>query len=171
LKKILIYGYGNPGRQDDGLGIMLVERLEQWSLTNQINYVFFDANYQLNIEDALTISKYDMVIFVDASVEEIESVQLTRVVASQKTEFTMHAMAPAFILHLCQTLYGKFPYTYLLHIKGYEFDFLGDISQSAEKNLAEGIDLLKRFINNSNNPFELIERYLGLKKETKTSLS
>ena len=40
MKKILIYGYGNPGRQDDGLGTMLVERLEQRVLANQINYLF-----------------------------------------------------------------------------------------------------------------------------------
>ena len=29
--RILIYGYGNPGRQDDGLGIRLSEELENWA--------------------------------------------------------------------------------------------------------------------------------------------
>jgi len=31
MKKTLIYGYGNPGRQDDAIGIMLVEKLEHWA--------------------------------------------------------------------------------------------------------------------------------------------
>ena len=171
MKKILFYGYGNPGRQDDGLGILFVERVERWVNEKQIKFIDFDSNYQLNIEDALTISDYDLVIFVDASVEEIMDFRLTRVEPNQKTEFTMHSMAPAFVLHLCQTLYGKFPRTYLLHLKGYKYDFMGEISQAAEKNLSEGIDLFKRFITNSNNPLESIERYLELKEETKTSLS
>ena len=44
MKKILLYGYGNPGRQDDGLGVLLVEELEKWSKINQIDSSFI---YQL----------------------------------------------------------------------------------------------------------------------------
>ncbi|NJK85082.1 MAG: hypothetical protein HC906_03035 [Bacteroidales bacterium] len=32
---ILIYGYGNPGRQDDGLGVLLCERLLKWVHENK----------------------------------------------------------------------------------------------------------------------------------------
>ena len=52
-RKILVYGYGNPGRQDDGLGVALVEELEQWVATEKIPGLDFDSNYQLNAEDAL----------------------------------------------------------------------------------------------------------------------
>ena len=33
MSSILIYGYGNPGRQDDGLGPTLVDALETWLAT------------------------------------------------------------------------------------------------------------------------------------------
>ena len=62
MKKVLIYGYGNPGRQDDALGILLVEKMELWAKENGLGFIDFDSNYQLNIEDAMAISEYDIVI-------------------------------------------------------------------------------------------------------------
>lgn len=158
MKKVLIYGYGNPGRQDDGLGILLVEQMTEWATENGLESIDFDSNYQLNIEDALMISEYDIVIFADASIEDISDVELTQVEPSQKTEFTMHAMAPEFVLHLCHTLYGKFPATYLLHLKGYQFDFLAEPTAGARRNLKKGIDLLKAMLGGS---FDLTEQFIS----------
>ena len=135
MKRVLIYGYGNPGRQDDALGILLVEHMESWAKKNGLKSMDFDSNYQLNIEDALVISEYDVVIFADASIEDIADFEVSEVNPSQKTEFTMHAMNPEFVLHLCQSLYGKYPNTYLVHIKGYEFEFLGELTEKADQNL------------------------------------
>ena len=56
--KILVYGYGNPGRQDDGLGIFLAEEVEKRNLLS----VTVDTNYQLNAEDALLASEFDVVL-------------------------------------------------------------------------------------------------------------
>jgi len=64
--QILIYGFGNPGREDDGLGIELARRLEDWSKKSGLPGITFDSNYQLNIEDAEVISEKDLVIFADA---------------------------------------------------------------------------------------------------------
>lgn len=165
MKKVLIYGYGNPGRQDDALGILLVDQMEKWVKENQLESIYFDSNYQLNIEDALEISEYDLVIFADASVEEITDVEISRVIPCQKTEFTMHAMAPEFVLHLCQSLYGKFPETFLIHIKGYEFDFLGQLSHQAEINLTVALELLKGFFSKSINPVKSIEKHINGQEE------
>ncbi len=137
----LVYGFGNPGRQDDGLGILLAEKWEVWAKKHGIDHIDFEYNYQLNIEDAHTISEYENVIFLDASVEDIEDIKLSRVVPTEKTEFTMHAMHPGFILHLCQNLYDKAPNTYLLSIKGYEFEFNEEISREAEENLEMAFEL------------------------------
>jgi len=65
-EKCLIYGLGNVGRQDDGLGIRLIEKLESISLPS---FVSLESNYQLNVEDALLISAFEVVLFADASVE------------------------------------------------------------------------------------------------------
>jgi Ni,Fe-hydrogenase maturation factor len=51
-KKVLIYGYGNPGRRDDGLGIKMSELIAHWSEAHHLEQIEVDSNYQLNIEDA-----------------------------------------------------------------------------------------------------------------------
>ncbi len=141
MTRCLVYGYGNPGRQDDGLGIMLVEQWENWAKTHGITHLDFEYNYQLNIEDAYLIQNYEKVVFVDATVAEIDHIMLERVVPTDKTEFTMHAMYPGFILHLCESLYSKSPETFLLSIKGYEFELGGTVTESAQVNLEMGLHL------------------------------
>ncbi|MBN2683052.1 MAG: hydrogenase maturation protease [Bacteroidales bacterium] len=147
--KILVYGYGNPGRMDDGLGNAVIEQLEEWAENEGITNIDFDSNYQLNIEDADTISPYETVIFVDASEEPIEGFILTEVDSSDaKIEFTMHAVSTSYILDLCKKMYKKAPKTYLLHIKGYEWEFAEELSEQAKENLKNALDFLKNILKN-----------------------
>lgn len=144
--KILVYGYGNPGRQDDGMGVFLAESMEKWARENNLSNVETDSNYQLNIEDASRIAAFDAVIFADASREDIPGYALTRVLPSARVEFTMHAVSPAFILNLCQEVYHKAPLAYLLHIRGSEWEFLREMTPDALKNLQEATVFLQRMI-------------------------
>src|SRR5271157_2392117 len=70
--RILVYGYGNPGRQDDGAGVLLVEELAAWARSGERPWLTFDSNYQLNAEDALAAADQDVVIFADASRDQLE---------------------------------------------------------------------------------------------------
>jgi hydrogenase maturation protease len=144
---ILVYGYGNPGRQDDALGVKLAENIELWVQENNIKGVEVDCNYQLNIEDSDRISKSDIVIFADATIEEIDDFIFTEVNPDESTiEFTMHAVSPAFVLDLCRKLYGKSPKTYLMHLKGYEWEFEERLSDEAMLNLAKATLFIKEKI-------------------------
>ena len=146
--QILIYGYGNPGRQDDGLGILLSQRLETWALDKQITNIEFDNNYQLNIEDAAAIAQKDLVIFADASEENIEDFCLSRVDGSSKVSFTTHAASPGYIVQLCKELFQKNPVVFLLHIKGYQWAFQEGLSEQAEKNLEQAVEYMKTILEN-----------------------
>ena len=149
LPKILVYGYGNPGRQDDGLGNAFIEQLDKWIESEGLTNVTTDTNYQLNIEDADAIADKDIVIFVDASIEPIEDYILTKVQSSDsKIEFTMHAVSASFVLDLCQKLYKTFPATYLLHIKGYEWDFKECLTDKANRNLMKALEFGKDMLIN-----------------------
>ncbi len=144
---LLIYGYGNPGRQDDGLGNAMIERLEEFIAQEKINNVKLDSNYQLNIEDALEMNGNDFVLFVDASLEEeVEDFSLSPVQPSKKVEFTMHSTSPGFILNLCRELYGSAPQTYLLHIKGYSWDLKEDLTEGARQNLDKAFHFVKKVV-------------------------
>lgn len=152
LPKILIYGYGNPGRQDDGLGAAFIAKMEQWVTENKVENIQLDTNYQLNIEDAELISAYEKVIFVDATIEDIAQFNFTKVKPSDaKVEFSMHAVSPAFVLDLCRKIFNKSPEAWLLHLKGFEWDFKEELSADATKNLEEATVFLAKLITQEKN--------------------
>jgi len=143
----LIYGYGNPGRQDDGLGIAFTEKMEAWIHTKGIEGIDCDTNYQLNIEDAETVSQYDMVIFADATTEDISDYSFTRIDPSNsKIEFTMHAVSPAYVVDLCHKIYGKSPEAFLLHLKGAEWDFREGLTDEATVHLEKAVKYIQNYI-------------------------
>lgn len=144
---ILIFGYGNPGRQDDGLGAAFIERMEQWVAENEWSNIALDTNYQLNIEDAEQIAAYDLVYFVDATIEPIEQFSLTKVEPSDaKVEFTMHAVSPAFVLDLCRKIFNKTPETWLLHLKGFAWEFEEKLSDAAKANLEAALVYFQHYL-------------------------
>jgi hydrogenase maturation protease len=164
--KILIFGYGNPGRQDDGLGIAFSETIEKWADKNKMDHITCDSNYQLNIEDAELISNFDLVLFADASVEDVHDFTITRVECStSKIEFSMHAVSPAFILDLCNKIYKKSPETYLLHLKGYEWDFKEGLTRDAENNLNEAVRRVKKSFHQKSDLNELVQVSSDRKKQ------
>ena len=131
----LIYGYGNLGRQDDGLGILLSEKLQAWVSEQGLVGFEFESNYQLNIEDAEAIANKDLVIFADASEEEIEDFCLSVVDGKRELSFTTHAASPGYIVKLCNDLFNKQPVVLLVHLKGYEWAFREGLSERAKDNL------------------------------------
>ena len=140
--KILVYGYGNPGRQDDGLGILLAEAIEEL----EIEGVTIDSNYQLNAEDAVAVSESDLVFFIDASKNDIAPFSAYPLKPEVEVSFTTHAMSPGSVLALSKELYNKCPDTYMLEIKGYEWAMQEGLSNQASKNLKKAYEYLKDII-------------------------
>jgi hydrogenase maturation protease len=155
--RILVYGYGNPGRQDDGLAAALVESLEAWAAAQGLTGIAFESNYQLNVEDAETISHQDLVIFADASQEDIEDFCLTRVEGEGELSFTTHAASPDYVFKLCQDLFDRHPTVLLLHIKGYAWDFREGLSDRALENLQRAVTFMKSLLKNPQTAIEAKE--------------
>ena len=138
---ILIYGYGNPGREDDGLGIAFIDALDKQSLP----HCTLEQNYQLNAEDALLISEFPVVLFVDASLTP-EHFSLSRIKPAYEIGFTTHAMEPSSVVALCNQLYHLNPSCYLLEIKGYSWEMKEGLSENAVKNLENAIEVISPVI-------------------------
>jgi len=144
--KILIYGFGNPGRGDDGLGVRVAQAIENEAASFEGLELRVESNYQLNIEDALAVSGADIAIFCDAAREGWEPFDFNEIFPSSDIAFTTHTMAPASVLALCEELYGRRPKAYLLAIRGYEWEITEELSQSAAENLAGTLGFLKGFL-------------------------
>ncbi len=136
--KVLVYGYGNPGRQDDGVGVELAMIIEKECPNIQADY-----NYQLNVEDSLRIAEFDAVIFIDASLDAVEPFEFMKIQPSHDITFTTHSMLPNSVLSLCQELYGGCPDAFVLAVRGYEFDFAEGLSPRASRNFSKAYDFLK----------------------------
>ena len=134
--RVLVYGYGNPGRQDDGAGIAVVDALEAWARDEDRPWLSFDRNYQLNAEDALTASGSDVVIFVDATRDQEEGFLFRQIQATRSVAFSTHAMGPESVLALCRDLYGRVPHAFLLTIRGYQWEPNEPMTPEARENCA-----------------------------------
>ncbi|MCX6985726.1 MAG: hydrogenase maturation protease [Lentisphaerae bacterium] len=145
--RILIYGIGNPSRQDDALGIVFVEKLQEWADREKLENISFDSNYQLNIEDAYDVSEKDVLVFVDASVEPIDGFFFRQIFPGDSISISTHSMSPESVLSLSEELYGKKPSAFLLTIKGFSWELDASMTDKAVKNLNSAIvfvmDLLK----------------------------
>lgn len=132
---MLLIGYGNPARMDDGLGPALSDRIESLGIPG----VTVDSNYQLSVEDALGISQYDRVVFADATVDQsIESFSFNRVLPDEKANisFSSHSVEPKELVTLASTMFKNNTEAYLLGIKGYEFEmFQENMTDKAKQNL------------------------------------
>jgi Ni,Fe-hydrogenase maturation factor len=121
-----------------------VNRIREWVAVEGLHDFSFDSNYQLNIEDADAIADKDLVIFADASEEDIGDFCLSKVDGKKEVSFTTHAASPGYIVKLCEELFNKKPHVLLLHIKGYEWEFREGISEKARANLESALQYMKK---------------------------
>ncbi len=138
--KVLLIGYGNPGRLDDGLGPALAEAVEAMNLPG----VTVESNYQLTVEDAAAVAEHDVVIFADADVAAADPFYFRRITPQVGCSFTSHSVEPAALLALAAQLFDSRASGYILGIRGYRFNEFGErLSERATRNLAEALKYIR----------------------------
>lgn len=135
---ILIIGYGNPGRLDDGLGPAFAELIRAESLPD----VTVESNYQLHVEDAELISRFDVVVFADASVDAEAPFEFKTIGKSAPmVGFSSHSITVSSLLGLSAELFGASPQAYTMAIRGYDYNEFGEIlSSRAVENLNAAVE-------------------------------
>ena len=136
--KMMLVGYGNPGRLDDGLGPALARAVEAMDLPG----LTVEADYQLTVEDAARVAEHDIVVFADADTSGAEpfAVRRIRAAESDRVSFSTHSIRPEGVLALARTLFDAEPEAYLMGIRGYEFNAFGEgLSDAARANLGRAI--------------------------------
>jgi len=140
--RILVLGYGNPGRQDDGLGPAVADALEQAAPQG----VTVEADYQLNIEDSASIAEHDVVVFVDASVSGPEPFAMERIKAAAEISFTSHSVSPGSVLAACAEHFDARPEAWVLGIRGYAFEFEEGLTAKAQENCKAATAFVRKWI-------------------------
>jgi hydrogenase maturation protease len=163
--RILIIGYGNPGRCDDGVGWYVAEKLEQ---------IFHDSKdsrpakrdsenqeippkrnlcidvltlHQLGIELIDDIKDFDVVVFIDAHIKTTDDIKFTQVEVDHQLSFTSHHLTPSMLLALTKIIYHKQPAAYIFSIKGRNFDFGSVLSAETKASADVVISQISAMIN------------------------
>ncbi len=163
-KNILIAGFGNAFRRDDGVARGVVNALRARldrppmgplddgfnDLGHRVDTVLL---HQLVPELAETLADYDLVIFVDAHVDTILAPIHEEPIASTfKTPFVSHQMHPSTVLSLTLQIYDHAPDAMLLSLLGHDFDFGEGLSEATATLVPHAVARL----------VEIIERETGV---------
>jgi hydrogenase maturation protease len=134
VKPLLIFGYGNLSRGDDALGPLLLAHIERHCALEDIELL---VDFQLQIEHALDLEHRTLVLFVDASVACTHAYSFTQLSPAKDTSYTSHAMSPAAVLAVHQSI-SKHPSPpcFLLSLRAEKFTLGDGLSLAAKTSLA-----------------------------------
>lgn len=122
MAQVLIIGYGNPLRGDDGLGWQAAQQCAAVLPPLLVNVM---ACHQLNPELAEPLSRANLVIFLDADAGEPPGRLSCRNLVAQPAEAGAfsHNLTPQALLACAQALYGGSPEAVVLSISGAFFGY------------------------------------------------
>ncbi|HPK53827.1 MAG TPA: hydrogenase maturation protease [Smithellaceae bacterium] len=140
--RTIVVGYGNIDRADDGVAYVLINILRQnlgqkvlsegdtglEELGLPVDSIFLS---QLMPEIMETLAAYDRIIFVDAHVDAgAGDLNCLKVTPEYGIASFTHHMTPAGILAFLQLLYNRDPASYIVSVRGFDFDFKRELSSA-----------------------------------------
>ncbi|WP_322214920.1 hydrogenase maturation protease [Phaeovulum sp.] len=141
--RVLLIGYGNPGRGDDGLGPALADAIAALCLSG----VTVQSDYQLMVDHSALIAEHDVVVFADAMIGLDAPYRFSRIAAAEPELLGTHQVSPEAALTLARLLFGHAPPGWMLAIAGDEF---GEVKEGlgghARGNLGLAVDFLQGWL-------------------------
>jgi hydrogenase maturation protease len=126
--RLVVFGWGNDARGDDGLGPLLLERVTRaaWPEVCAIE------DFQLQIEHALDLDGADLVLFLDAGKDTPEPFAFAEIEPARGAAHTTHALSPEALLEVYARALGKAPPpAFTLCVRGERFDLGQGLSPEA----------------------------------------
>jgi hydrogenase maturation protease len=143
IKRTCVVGIGNPLRSDDGAGPYICQLLQE----KKIQDVHFIVTQQLDMGLAEELSKYDRVIFADASLElETFSFLPMQLEFHAQTQSFSHQINASILASLTSQLYKRNTQFYICAIGAANFEMGNLVSISARKNAQDAVALLSQWL-------------------------
>jgi len=138
---LLVLGYGNTLRSDDGVGPRVAEAVAELRLPN----VEVLSTPQLTPELAEPVSRARQVVFVDAAIDAPREVQLRKLAPADSAQVMAHAADPRTILALSRDVFGKAPEAWWLTIPIEQTGIGEELSPLAIEGCSTAIRNIKKF--------------------------
>jgi hydrogenase maturation protease len=143
MLRVLIIGFGNPLRCDDGLAWRVAEELSYQQLPDDVEVI---TQHQLTPELAFAVSRAETVLFVDAAQGgEAGEASCVPVNLGQDARSLTHDLSPAGVLNLARVLYGALPRGFVLSLMGECFEHGEALSPKVEESLPRLLQLVTAF--------------------------
>ena len=136
---LLVLGYGNTLRGDDGVGPKVADAIAALDLPR----IHTLACPLLTPELAEPISRAQTVVFVDAAVDAPREVQLRHLTPADSSQLMAHAANPATMLALARDVFGHAPKAWLLTIPVENLGIGEELSPLAQRGLETAIARIK----------------------------
>jgi hydrogenase maturation protease len=136
--EILVIGYGNVLRGDDGIGVYAARELEK--LYHGEQQLRFISVQQLTPEMAEDIAKIGFVLFLDASSSDAPGMIHCAPVEPEPANAVgslVHHLTPDSLLAIAEKLYGHAPKAMCLTLAGWTFEVANGLSPGAQLRLTE----------------------------------
>lgn len=140
--EVLIIGYGNTLRRDDGVGPLVAEAVAGMNLP----WVRVISRTQLVPELAEALSQSRIVIFVDAAVNMDGPVQLRKIDPAENRPSFGHTVDPQALLALSNQLFQTLPDAWTLSIPIEDLSFGDGLSPFAEMGFQSARKLIVDFL-------------------------
>lgn len=141
--RVVVLGWGNASRGDDGLGPLLLARVEALGL----GHVTTIEDFQLQLEHALDLKGADIALFLDAGKGTPAPFAFYETRPRLGLTHTSHAMAPEAVLDVYTRVLGEAPPpAFVMAIRGEAFDLGTDLGEVARERLDLAWDFLRPLI-------------------------
>jgi hydrogenase maturation protease len=142
---LLVIGYGNTLRGDDGVGPRVAEAVDALQLPGVRTLVC----HQLSPEHAANLAVADEVIFVDASVDTPRELQFRRLAPGDTSQLMAHAADPRTMLALSRDVFGHVPRAWWLTIPAERMDFSEELTPVAQRGCDEAVKTIQSLFRRS----------------------
>lgn len=136
---LLVIGYGNTLRGDDGVGVRVAEAVEALHLPG----VRTLTCQQLSPEHADPIAQAECVVFVDAAVDAPREVQLRLLAPNESSQLMAHAADPRTMLALARDVFGHAPRAWWLTIPAVRLEFGEGLSPEVQRGYMEALEMIQ----------------------------
>ena len=138
---ILVIGYGNTLRRDDGVGPKVAEAVAALALPG-VRALTFPL---LTPELADPVSRARVAIFVDAAVDASREVQLRKLAPADTSQIMAHAASPATVLALARDVFGHAPEAWLLTIPVEDLGIGEELSPLAQRGFEKAVQEVRKW--------------------------
>jgi hydrogenase maturation protease len=137
--ELLVIGYGNTLRSDDGVGPRIADAVALLDLEG-VATITCDL---LTPELADSVARSKEVVFVDAAVDGSPAVQLRPLVPADSSQLMAHAANPGTLLALARDVFGHAPPAWWLTIPVEHMGIGESLSTAAQKGFDVAIEKIK----------------------------